>query len=98
MNPKQESDILINEVLPVAKRMLNEHGEFFPYGGYMKLNGEIVHVGAKDSETDRPKSKVLISILQNSFKEMTDEKKCKAVGAPSHIPAVSSLKCSNLGN
>jgi hypothetical protein len=52
---------------------------FSPYGGYMKPGGEIVHVGAKDPTTDRPKSKDLIAILQNSFQELVRDKQCKAV-------------------
>jgi hypothetical protein len=79
MNPKHESEELMNEMLPVAKRMLREYGEFFPYGGYMKPSGEMVHVGAKDPETDRPKSKELIAILQGLFQEMARNKQCKAV-------------------
>ena len=66
-------------MLPVAKKMLAEHGEFFPYGGYVKPDGEIVHVSAKDPTTDRPKSKDLITILQNSFQELVRNKQCKAI-------------------
>lgn len=70
MNAKQESEKLMNAVLPVAKQMLKQHGEFYPYGGYTKQDGTIVHVGAKDGETDRPKSEDLIHILQNAFREL----------------------------
>jgi len=76
MNPKQEAEKLMNEMLPVAEKMLRQHGEFFPYGGYMKPTGEIVHVGAKDPNTDRPKSKELIGILQDSFRTMVKNKEC----------------------
>ena len=69
----------MNEMLPLAKGMLLEYGEFFPYGGYMKPDGEIVHVGAKNPATDRPKSKDLIDILQNSFRERASRQQCKAV-------------------
>ena len=79
MTPKLESEDLMNAMLPVAKRMLREYGEFFPYGGYMKPDGEIVHVGAKKPRTDRPKSKDLIAILENSFRELATQRKCKAV-------------------
>ena len=79
MNPKQEAEKLMNEMLPVAEKMLRQYGEFYPYGGYMKPDGEIVHVGAKDPETDRPKSKDLIAILRNSFRELARDKQCKAV-------------------
>ncbi|HEX3855741.1 MAG TPA: hypothetical protein VHY30_00415 [Verrucomicrobiae bacterium] len=76
MNPKQEAEKLMNEMLPVAEKMLRQYGEFFPYGGYMKPTDEIVHVGAKDPNTDRPKSKELIGILQDSFRTMVKNEQC----------------------
>jgi hypothetical protein len=79
MKSKQEAEKLMNEMLPLAKRMLREHGEFFPYGGYMKPNGEIVHVGVEDASTEHPKSKELITILQKSFEKLVNEQQCKAV-------------------
>jgi hypothetical protein len=78
MSAKRECEILMNEMLPLAEKMLAQFGEFYPYGGYMKCNGEIVHVGAKEPETDRPKSKNLIAILQNSFRSLANTHQCKA--------------------
>lgn len=69
----------MNEMLPVAEKMLREYGEFLPYGGYMKPNGEIVHLGVKDPQTEQPKSKDMIAILHNSFQEKVKKKLCKAV-------------------
>jgi hypothetical protein len=79
MNPKQESEKLMNHMLPLAEKMLREYGEFYPYGGYMKPDGEIVDVGAKDPDTDRPRSKDLIYVLRSSFQEKARANKCKAV-------------------
>jgi hypothetical protein len=79
MNPKQESEKLMNKMLPLAERMLRQYGEFHPYGGYMKPDGTIVDVGADDSDTDFPKSKDSIYVLRSSFQEMAHSKKCKAV-------------------
>jgi len=79
MNGKEESEKLLNAVLPLAERMLKQYGEFYPYGGYMTLDGEIVDVGAKHPETDHPRSKDLIQILQSSFRNMARANKCKAV-------------------
>lgn len=79
MNAKQESEKLINELLPLAEKMLKEYGEFYPYGGYMKLDGSIVDVGADDSDTNHPKSKDLIYVLRSSFREMASMNQCKAV-------------------
>ena len=79
MNTKQESERLMNAVLPLAEKMLKQHGEFYPYGGYMKPDGTIVDVGAEDPDTDRPKSKDLLYVLRSSFREMADTNQCKAV-------------------
>jgi hypothetical protein len=79
MNPKQESEKLMNAVLPFAEKMLRQHGEFYPYGGYMKPDGTIIEVGADDPDTDRPKSRDLIYVLRNSFREMASMNHCKAV-------------------
>jgi hypothetical protein len=78
MNPKQESERLMNEMLPVAESMLRQYGEFYPYGGYMKPDRTIVHVGAADPETDRPKSKDSIYVLRSSFREMAHTNQCRA--------------------
>jgi hypothetical protein len=78
MNPKQDSETLMNAILPLAERMLIEYGEFYPFGGYMKADGAIVHVGAADSDTDRPKSKDMIYVLWSSFQEMARTSQCKA--------------------
>jgi hypothetical protein len=80
LNPKHESESLINALLPLAKQMLRRYGEFYPYGGYMKLNGEIVQLGADDPDMNRPKSRDLIYILRSSLQEIAHTKQCK-VGA-----------------
>jgi hypothetical protein len=54
----------MNEVLPVAETMLRRHGEFYPFGGYMEADGKIVHLGAADDDTDRPKSKDLVFVRE----------------------------------
>ena len=79
MTPKQESEILLNALVPFAEKMLREHGEFYPFGGYMRPDGTIVEVGASDPDTDRPKSKDLIYVLRNSFQELAGRNECKVV-------------------
>jgi hypothetical protein len=79
MNAKQESERLMNEILPLAEKMLREYGEFHPYGGYLKPNGEVVHVGAQDVDTDYPKARDLIYVLRSSFQELARADQCKAV-------------------
>ena len=64
--PKEELDELMNDILPFAKKMLSEHGEFFPYGGAMTTQGEIIHVGASEGD-EHPPSQKLLDILIESF-------------------------------
>lgn len=78
MTVKQEAEKLLNAVLPLAKKMLVQHGEFHPYGGYLKFDGTIVDVGPDDPDTEYPKARDLIYVLQSSFREMAQAKKCKA--------------------
>jgi len=79
MNAKQESEELMNAVLPLAEKMLRQHGEFYPYGGYMKSDGTIVDVGAGDPDTEHPKSQDLIYVLRCSFRKMANANQCRAV-------------------
>ncbi|HEY2462319.1 MAG TPA: hypothetical protein VGI16_16035 [Candidatus Acidoferrum sp.] len=78
MNGKEDCEKLLDALLPLAEEMLREYGEFYPYGGYMTLSGEIVHVGAKDEDTNHPKSKDLLHVLRDSFSEMARAGGCKA--------------------
>lgn len=78
MTPKQDVEKLMNELIPFAKRMLSERGEFYPFGGYMKLDGGIVNVGAEQVGTDMPKSTDLFQVLKRSFQEKARCNECRA--------------------
>ena len=69
----------MNAVFPLAEKMLRDYGEFYPYGGYLRPDGEIVDVGAEYPDTHYPKSRDLIHVLRSSFQEMVRTKRCKAV-------------------
>jgi hypothetical protein len=65
-HPKDECQALVNAFLPLARKLLIDHGEFLPYGAAMRPTGEIVSVSALDGR-ERPPSKDLITLLKNSF-------------------------------
>jgi len=79
MSAKQDSETLMNAVLPLAEKMLRQYGEFYPYGGYMKPDGTIVELGATDPDTDHPKSKDLFYVLRSSLQDLAERNQCKAV-------------------
>ena len=60
--------------------MLRQYGELYPYGGYMKPDGEIVDIGASDPGIYHPKSKDLIYVLRTSLQDLAERNECKAVG------------------
>jgi hypothetical protein len=78
MTPKEESEKLMDSLLPLAKKMLTQYGEFYPYGGYMKSDGSIVDVGAQDPDTDHPRSKDVIYILRQTLLETANDHRCIA--------------------
>ena len=43
----------------------------------MKPDGEVVHIGVKDEDTDHPKSNDLLHLLRNSFSAMAKAGECK---------------------
>ena len=68
---KSDAEVLLAELLPFAEKMLREHGEFFPFGGRMNRDGEIVWEGASNGQ-DRPISQDLISLLRNGHRDVAD--------------------------
>lgn len=46
MNPKAEAEKLMNSAMPLAIKMLKEHGEFYPYGATLTIDGRIIDHGA----------------------------------------------------
>lgn len=65
---KEESEDLLNAALPIAERMLSEHGEFFPYAEALGNDGKFVSIGAYDGR-ERPPSKDVIQILRGGLKD-----------------------------
>lgn len=69
---KEDTQTLVDELMPFAMRMLGEYGEFLPYGGHLKINGEIIHEGATTGE-ERSKSQELIDILRDAHRQQAKE-------------------------
>jgi hypothetical protein len=76
--PKEESTQLMNELFSFAKRMLEEHQEFYPYGGYIDIDGKITHVAGKIEGTDHPRSQPIIDLLTKNFQEEARKGKYRA--------------------
>jgi hypothetical protein len=79
-NAKTDAEELMNALLPLAKRMLREHREFFPYGGVLKDDREIVHIGATVPGESRPKSRDLIELLKQELRGWAVANGCMTTG------------------
>ena len=64
--PKVELEELMNSVLSSAQQMLAQNGEFYPFGGAITNEGELVSTAAYDDD-ERPSSQMLIDLLVNAF-------------------------------
>jgi hypothetical protein len=66
MIAKSEAELLMNDLLPFAKRLLAEFGEFHPFGGKMLSDGTIVRLGA-DTGEEFPSASRLIVLMKADF-------------------------------
>jgi hypothetical protein len=78
--PKEDSECLMKELLPFAKQMLSQEGEFYPYGGVLRPSGDIVHISASIEGNDHPDSQSLIEILTRKLKDSAQSGEAKATG------------------
>jgi len=65
--PREQCERLLDSILPLAEKMLKEHGEFYPFGATLKSDGTEAMVAASDDK-DRPPSQPLIDLLRSGFK------------------------------
>ena len=88
--PMQECEKLMNKLLPFAKRMLQEHGQFLPFGGTMSRDGTIVCTGAHDG---REQSSLgdLIQFMRQDAKR-GNIKACAIVSDVRAVPPDSEVK------
>jgi hypothetical protein len=65
-DPKADCETLMDSLLPFAEQMLTAHGEFIPFGGAMRPDGQVVSVAEYDGH-EHPKSVDIISLMKNGF-------------------------------
>jgi len=79
MTPKEECEVLMNELLPVASTFLNKNGEFYPFGSVLKIDGQVEQVAFYDGD-EFPKSEDVIKNLINVFHQRALNSEIKASG------------------
>ena len=79
-NPKADCEALMNSVLPFAEQMLTTHGEFIPFGGAMRPDGQHVSISGDDGN-EHPKSDDIIAIMKEGFVATAHKDEFKATAA-----------------
>lgn len=64
---KTDVEKLMNEMIPVAQAMLADLGQFWPYGAYMKPDGQIETVAVQDDQSKAEPGDV-IALMQNALR------------------------------
>lgn len=65
---KAQTEILMNELVGFAEKMLSEYGEFHPFGGYLTNENLVVHVGVDPKvawEDDESRAAALVGHFRN---------------------------------
>ncbi len=70
---------LLGMLYGFAQEMLRKHGEFFPFGAVMKVDGELVGVQGHTGE-EQPPSQDVIDLLQASLKDQAAKDEIRAAG------------------
>ncbi len=65
-DPKADCEALMNSVLPFAEQMLTTRGEFIPFGGAMRPDGELVSIAGYDGN-EHPKSVDVIARMKEGM-------------------------------
>jgi hypothetical protein len=74
----EDFEILLESTFPFIKKMLSEHGEFYPLASAIDKNDKIVSIGSSDG-TEMPNSNDLFLLLKKAFKEDAINGKYKSI-------------------
>jgi len=82
-----ETEAIMTAMIPVGTHMLEQQGQFAPYGGAMTPDGKVVAVEEYD-RTKPPPSEEIITTLQTHFRAGALTGKYKATGLFSDVEVV----------
>jgi hypothetical protein len=71
---------LLNTLLPFAQQMLEEYGEFHPFGASMLNDDTITMIGAKAEGDEFPESPDLIEMLEKNMRKEAEKYEIKGSG------------------
>lgn len=76
---KEDLEKLLNVLFEFAMEMLGKHGEFFPFGAQMDLNGQVACVGGHTG-VEQPAPQEIIALLIKGFGQAAQRDEIRAAG------------------
>jgi hypothetical protein len=75
----QDLDGVRNALISVAKELLTEHGEFYPFAASMSLSGDVSRVAGTTGDKN-PKAQGVINLLVVELKRRADDGEIRTAG------------------
>ncbi len=85
---KEDVELLLAAVLPFGRSMIERHGEFHPYGGYLKLDRTVVDVGAEIRGQEHPAPEELVKLMRAEFVRLRRQGELLAAAVVTHVRIV----------
>lgn len=79
MSPKEECEILFDKLLSIAEDQLKKHGEFYPFGAVLDMDGTKAITAFKDDK-DFPDCTYVLNQIIRGHKQQAEAGKIKASG------------------
>ena len=79
MIPKEECEVLLEELISASEKLIKKNGEFYPIGAVLTNDNTVIFT-ALQSDNDFPDSQNIISDLTSSHKQMAQKNEIKASG------------------
>lgn len=79
MLPKEECEILLNSILPMAETQLEKNKEFFPFGAILKVDDTVAMTSVFDGNESPDPAKVIRDLIV-SHQESAQQGEIKASG------------------
>jgi hypothetical protein len=81
---KKQTEVLMNDLLGFAEKMLGSYGEFHPFGGYLSGQEDIVQVGLS-SDRDWENAQQRADALTDALRSIAAEKSPVALGIVTNV-------------
>jgi len=81
---KAQAEVLMNDLVDFAEKMLNTNGEFHPFGGYLSEKEDVVHAGISP-DVHWTSDQHRLDALTKSFRSLAREKRPLAFGIVTNV-------------